>query len=201
MRSPVNRSWAASTSTSLMAPTGNARLAPALRVQTCRQASANGRAASVAFGVAVGGPVGVQLRVDGVGDLVGVVHLERGVEHGQLLGEFGDRAAQAREPQPPGVGGFVVGLGERAQPADGVVEFDLAQIAGVAGGDGLGGGRGFADVAAAEVLDLADVDLVAFGLLDEHGLALHGLPHHGVVGGFGDVVEHLHLDRFGCLGG
>ena len=78
-----------------------------------------------------------------------------------------------------------------AEAAHGVVEFDLAKVPGITGGDGLRfGGRG-ADVSATEVFDFGIEDFVAADLLDEQRLGLDTLPHHGVVAGFGDVVEDV----------
>ena len=163
---------------------------------TCPRLAAGfdeGQGGVATLGVLVGRPGRGQLRVDRVAQAPGVVCFERRVERRQLVGEAGDLAADPGQPPAPCVEGFPVGLLQCVEPADGLVELDLAEIAGVTGGDGLGRGRGLADIAAAEVLDLADVDLIAFGLLDEQCLAFHFLPHHRVVGGFGDVVEDLHL--------
>ena len=67
---------------------------------------------------------------------------------------------------------FVVRAFQGLQAAHLLVEFDLAQVAGVAGGDGLGfGGRG-ADVSATEVLDFGVEHFVAAHLFDEQGLGL-----------------------------
>ena len=148
---------------------------------TCPRLAAGfdeGQGGVATLGVLVGRPGRGQLRVDRVAQAPGVVCFERRVERRKLVGEAGDLAADPGQPPAPCVEGFPVGLLQCVEPADGLVELDLAEIAGVTGGDGLGRGRGLADIAAAEVLDLADVDLVAFGLLDEQCLAFHFLPHH-----------------------
>src|SRR5258705_5853998 len=83
------------------------------------------------------------------------------------------------------------GAFEGVEAFDVVVELDLADVAGVAGGDGLGLGGGVADVSSPEVFDFVGVDFFAFDLFDEPGFGFDFLPHHGVVGAFGDVVEDL----------
>ena len=74
---------------------------------------------------------------------------------------------------------------------DVVFEFHLAQVAGVPGCDGFRFGGGRTDVAAGEVFDFGVEDLVAVHLVDEQCFGLYFLPHHRVVGGFGDVVQYF----------
>lgn len=64
-------------------------------------------------------------------------------------------------------GGFMEGAFEGVEAFDFVVELDLADVAGVAGGDGFGFGGGIADVASSDVVDLVCVDFFAFDLFDE----------------------------------
>ncbi|SIE95229.1 Uncharacterised protein [Mycobacteroides abscessus subsp. abscessus] len=86
----------------------------------------------------------------------------------------------------------MVGAFQGGQAAHGVVELDLAQVSGVAGGYGLGfGGRG-ADVSAGEVFDFGVDDFVTSHLFDEQCFGFNLLPHDGVVGAFGDVVEDFY---------
>ncbi len=73
--------------------------------------------------------------------------------------------------------GVAVGMFECGQPLHVVVELHLLQVPRIAGGGGLCGGGGVAQLVGTDVLGGARIQVAGFDLGDEPGLAFHGLPH------------------------
>ncbi len=67
----------------------------------------------------------------------------------------------------------------------------MAHVAGISGGDRFDRCCVLGEVVPSQVLDSAHGSVCTFELLDEVRFALHGLPHEGVEGAFGDVREDL----------
>ena len=84
----------------------------------------------------------------------------------------GDGAFELVDPPVALADAFVVGALQGGESLDLVFEFDLLDVAWVAGGDRFGFGGGGSDVSPTEVFDFVVDDFVAAHLLDEQRLWL-----------------------------
>ncbi len=143
------------------------------------------------------GPFGVGGAVHGGGWGGAVLVVFLGVGEGGFEGSdgppvAGDGCLQGLVFAFGAAGGGEVGVLFGLQVGDGGLEFDLADVAVVAGGDGLDHGGVLGEAVGAEVLHAAGGAVGAFESFDEERLALQHLPHIGVEGSLGDVAEDPH---------